>query len=162
MRKNETRKNEARTTEGRTKEARKDLPENFNELKKSVNRTSSWRERLDAIEELGRFKSKETINLLNQRLENDPVYKIQEAAYRRLRAWGEQVIMPERKNRELIKDTNKVLVRIKKSLPEDHSYEDFKEKVKKTRMDLYDTYEGEKGPDFDKWLEEQWSAISAR
>jgi hypothetical protein len=162
LRKNETRKNEARTTEGRTKEARKDLPENFNELKKSINRTSSWRERLDAIEELGRFKSKETIHLLNQRLENDPVYKIQEAAYRRLRAWGEQVTMPERKNRELIKDTNKVLVRIKKSLPEDHSYEDFKEKVKKMRMDIYDTYEGEKGPDFDKWLEEQWSAIPAR
>jgi hypothetical protein len=156
------RKNEIRNNEGRTNEARKDLPENFNELKKSINRTSSWRERLDAIEELGRFKSKETINLLNQRLENDPVYKVREAAYRRLHAWGEQVTMPERTKRELIKDTNKVLVRIKKSLPEDHSYEDFKEKVKKMRMDIYDTYEGEKGPDFDKWLEEQWSAIPAR
>lgn len=146
----------------RKNEARTNLPENFNELKKSINRTSSWRDRLDAIEELGRWKSEETIALLMQRLNNDPVYKIQEAAYRRLHAWGEKVTMPDRKERELIKDTNKILVRIKKSLPENHSYEDFKEKVKKMRMDLYDTYEGEKGPDFDNWLEGKWSAIPAR
>jgi hypothetical protein len=30
------------------------------------------------------------------------------------------------------------------------------------RMDIYDTYEGEKGADFDKWLENTWSALSKR
>jgi hypothetical protein len=143
-------------------EIRTDLPENFNELKKSIHRTSNWRERLDAIEELGRWKSKETIGLLQQRLADDPVYKIQEAAYRKLKAWGENVSMPERKKWELVKDTKKVLVRIKKSLPENHSYDDFKEKVKKMRMDIYDTYEGEKGSGFDQWLEETWTTLPTR
>lgn len=143
-------------------ELRTDLPENFNELKKSIQRTSNWRERLDAIEELGHWKSNETIALLKKRLADDPVYKIQEAAYRKLQAWGENVSMPERKKWELVKDTKKVLVRIKKSLPENHSYEDFKEKVKKMRMDIYDTYEGEKGSDFDEWLKETWTTILTR
>ncbi|MNE37721.1 hypothetical protein D3C80_1315860 [compost metagenome] len=48
------------------------------------------------------------------------------------------------------------MLRIKKSLPRDHSYEEFKEKLKKMRIDVYDAYEGEKGEDFDKWLEKQW------
>lgn len=143
-------------------ETRTDLPVNFNELKKSVNRASNWRERLDAVEELGKWKSRETIELLKHSYTGDAVYKIQEAAYRKLKDLGENVTKPEQKTGELIKGTKKILLRIKKSLPKDHSYEDFKEKVKKMRLDLYDTYEGEKGADFDKWLEEYWSTLSTR
>ncbi len=33
-----------------------ELPANYEELKKSANRKSNWRERLDAIEELGQVK----------------------------------------------------------------------------------------------------------
>lgn len=143
-------------------ETRTDLPENFDGLKKSINRTSNWRERLDAVEELGQWKSKQTIELLKHSMIGDSVYKVQEAAYRKLQALGEKVTMPERKNGELIKGTKKILVRIKKSLPENHSYKDFKEKVKKMRLDLYDTYEGDKGADFDKWLEETWSTLITR
>lgn len=32
------------------------------------------------------------------------------------------------------------------------SYEEFKEKLKKMRIDVYDAYEGEKGGIFDAWL----------
>ncbi|WP_372459076.1 HEAT repeat domain-containing protein [Alkalihalobacillus deserti] len=143
-------------------ETRTDLPANFNELKKSINRTSNWRERLDAIEDLGHWKSRETVELLKHSMTGDSVFKIQEAAYRKLIALGEKVTMPERKSGELIKDTKKILVRIKKSLPKNHSYEDFKEKVKKMRSDIYDTYEGEKGTDFDKWLEATWTTLPTK
>ena len=88
--------------------------------------------------------------------------RVREAAYRQLLALGEKVTMPEWKESEAIKDTKKILVRIKKSLPKDHSYEDFKEKLKKMRIDVYDTYEGEKGADFDKWLEQLWSELRTR
>ncbi|MNR67657.1 hypothetical protein D3C85_1917780 [compost metagenome] len=50
------------------------------------------------------------------------------------------------------------MLRIKKSLPREHSYGDFKEKLQKMRIDIYDAYEGEKGEEFDKWLEQQWLA----
>jgi hypothetical protein len=143
-------------------EKRKDLPENFGELKKSINRASDWRGRLDAVEELGQWKSRETIELLKYSMAGDAIYKIQEAAYRKLVALGEEVIMPKRQEGDLIKGTKKILIRIKKSLPKNHSFDDFKEKLKKMRLDLYDTYEGEKGADFDKWLEETWSTLPTR
>ncbi|MBU9711199.1 HEAT repeat domain-containing protein [Evansella tamaricis] len=143
-------------------ENRTDLPENFNELKKNINRMSNWRERLNAVDELGQWKNRETIELLKHAMTGDPVYKVQTAAFRKLQAMGEAVTMPEKKEEDPIKGTKKILVRIKKSLPKDHSYEDFKEKVKKMRIDLYDTYEGDKGPDFDKWLEETWAELRTR
>ncbi|MFJ7509236.1 HEAT repeat domain-containing protein [Peribacillus simplex] len=139
-----------------------ELPANYEELKKSANRKSNWRDRLDAIEELGQSKSKQVIDILTHIMNTDSVYKVQEAAYRQLKRLGEDVQLPARKKGELVKGLTKILVRIKKSLPEDHSYTEFKEKLQKMRMDIYDTYEGEKGADFDKWLENTWSAISKR
>ncbi|MFE8700765.1 HEAT repeat domain-containing protein [Cytobacillus sp. FJAT-54145] len=141
---------------------KKNLPDNFDELKKSLNRASNWRERLDTIDKLGAWKSKEAIELLKYRLKGDSVYRVQEAAYDQLVSWGQDVTMPEKKTGELFKDTNKILLRIKKSLPEDHSFEDFKEKVKKMRMDLYDTYEGNKGKNFNKWLKETWASLDIK
>jgi hypothetical protein len=139
-----------------------EVPENLNELKKSVNRTANWRERLDAVEELGQYKSRETIELLNHAMKGDSVYLVQEAAYRQLKGLGENVTMPPRKEEDAVKGTKKIFIRIKKSLPKDHSYADFKEKLKKMRVDVYDTYEGDKGSDFDKWLEETWAELPSR
>ena len=139
-----------------------ELPPNYEELKKAISRASNWRERLDAIEELGQWKHKRVIDMLVYRMNNDAVYKVQESAYRQLKKFGEDVQLPARNEHELIKDANKVWSRIKKSLPADHSYEDFKEKLKKMRLDLYDTYEGDKGADFDKWLESTWASAATR
>lgn len=133
-----------------------ELPENYEELKKSTNRGANWRERLDAIDELGQWKHDKIVDVLMGVMKNDPVFKVQEAAYRTLKKMGEDVESPQRKKGEPIKGVNKILLRIKKSLPEGHTYEEFKEKVKKMRLDVYDTYEGNKGTDFDKWLEGIW------
>ncbi len=138
------------------------LPPNYDELKKAANRTANWKERLAAVEELGNWKSDPTIDLLTHRMNHDPVYQVQEAAYAKLKDFGENVHMPERKKFDLIKDTSKVLVRIKKSLPADHSYEDFKVKLQKMRVDIYDTYKGDKGEDFEKWLEDQWKSAPSK
>ncbi len=61
------------------------LPENYEELKKQANRTSNWRERLDAVEELGHWKNKQIIDILMRLMNHDAVYKVQEAAYRQLK-----------------------------------------------------------------------------
>lgn len=140
-------------------EAISELPPNYEDLKKSANRMSNWRERLDAVEELGRWKNKQTIDVLMRIMISDPVYKVQEAAFRKLKDFGEDIQLPSRKKGDLIKGTTKILVRIKKSLPEGHTFEEFKEKLNKMRNDVYDTYEGEKGPDFDKWLESTWASL---
>lgn len=135
------------------------LPENYEELKKQANRTSNWRDRLDAVGELGFWKNKQVIDILTRLMNTDPVYKVQEAAYGKLKKMGEEVQLPPKRKSDLVKDVNKVLLRIQKSLPAGHSYEEFKAKVQKMRLDVYDTYEGEKGADFDKWLESVWVAF---
>ncbi|MDD9271561.1 HEAT repeat domain-containing protein [Paenibacillus sp. GCM10023248] len=136
-----------------------EIPAKFEELKKSANRTSNWRERLAAVEELGQYNDQQAINILTRLMTSDAVYPIQEAAYRKLKAFGEDVKLPSRKKGDLIKGAGKILLRIKKSLPDGHTFEEFKEKLQKTRSDVYDTYEGDKGPEFDQWLESTWASL---
>ncbi|MEW9702054.1 HEAT repeat domain-containing protein [Paenibacillus sp. SI8] len=143
-------------------EIKSDLPANYEELKKSLNRASNWRERLAAVEELGQWNHDQIINLLKHRMKSDTVYTVQEVAYRKLKQFGEDVQLPSRKKGDLIKGAAKILVRVKKSLPEGHTFEAFKEKLQKMRLDVYDTYEGEKGDDFEKWLETTWASISKK
>lgn len=139
-----------------------ELPPNYVQLKTAANRTSNWRERLAAVEELGQWKHAKIIDVLKHRLNNDLVYSVQEAAFYKLQQLGEDVQLPPRKQGEPIHGVTKILVRIKKSLPAGHSFEEFKEKLKKMRLDLYDTYEGVKGADFDQWLESKWAELSIR
>jgi hypothetical protein len=139
-----------------------EMPPNYDELRKAVNRASNWRLRLDAIEELGQWKHKRTIDVLLHRMNNDAVYKVVEAAHRNLVKFGEDVELPPRNRFELIKDANKVFIRIKKSLPRDHTFEEYKEKLKNMRLDLYDTYEGDKGDEFEAWLENVWETANRR
>ncbi|MDH6431421.1 MULTISPECIES: HEAT repeat domain-containing protein [unclassified Paenibacillus] len=141
-------------------ELNNELPENYEELKKAANRSADWRARLEAVEELGQTNHKQIIDILTRLMESDPVYTVQEAAYLKLRAFGEDVKVPSKNKPELVKGVSKILLRIKKSLPRDHSYEDFKEKLKKMRVDVYDVYEGEKGADFDTWLMKMWTSAN--
>ncbi|MBP2000805.1 uncharacterized protein YjiS (DUF1127 family) [Paenibacillus shirakamiensis] len=131
----------------------------YEALKKSANRTSNWRERLQAVEELGQLDHDQVADVLKARAQNDSVFPIREAAYRQLQKMGVSVPQPKRQEGDLVKGITKLLVRIKKSLPRDHSYEDFKAKLQKMRVDVYDTYEGDKGDEFDTWLEQKWASL---
>ncbi|MBU5353144.1 HEAT repeat domain-containing protein [Paenibacillus silvae] len=139
-----------------------ELPENFEELKRAANRTSSWRDRLNSVNELGNWDTAPTIKLLHYVLKNDQVFQVREAAYLKLKQLHEDVQMPAKNKGELFKGTNKILLRIKKSLPEGHTFEEFKEKLQKTRLDIYDTYEGDKDAEFDSWLHGIWETLGRR
>jgi hypothetical protein len=145
-----------------TNEVINELPPNYEELKKSANRSSNWKERLDAVEQLGQWNHKKVIDVLTTRLMTDPVYQVQEAAFHKLQAFGQEVQQPSKNKGELIKGVTKILIRIKKSLPKEHTFEEFKEKLQKMREDVYDTYEGDKGEDFNAWLESTWESLSTR
>ena len=143
----------------RNDKTKAELPSNFEELKKDAFRTANWRDRMKAVEELGQWESPQTIDILRRIVAEDAVHKVQEAAYSKLRSFGEDISPPTRKKGDLIKGITKILLRIKKSLPEDHTVKEFKEKLQKMRIDVYDTYEGEKGADFDQWLEGIWASL---
>ncbi|MEG0381540.1 MAG: HEAT repeat domain-containing protein, partial [Kurthia sp.] len=94
-----------------------ELPEQYETLKKQANYTSSWRDRLDAVEALSEYKHEKVIDLLQNRMNNDTVNKVQLAAFRALEAFGEDVQKPQHARFEIIKGTDKILKRVKKSLP---------------------------------------------
>lgn len=139
-----------------------ELPENFSELKKSINRTANWEERIAAVNELAAYKTDETIKMLQYTAKADLVTKVRNAAAAVLKKWGVSVPAYEAPKGELIKDVKKVFLRIKKSLPADHTVADFKVKLGKMRSDIYNTYEGEMGDKFDAWLEEMWTNTITR
>ncbi|URN96575.1 MAG: HEAT repeat domain-containing protein [Candidatus Pristimantibacillus lignocellulolyticus] len=143
-------------------EAVSELPENFEELKKAVNRTANWKERLNAVNELAGWNSDETIKVLQHVMTGDQVSQVREAAFRTLKKMGEEVQMPAKNKGELFKNLRKILLRIKKSLPDGHTFEEFKEKLQKTRVDIYDTYEGDKGDGFDAWLKDMWETTTSK
>ena len=134
-------------------------PANYDELKRQANDSSSWRNRLDAVRKLGEFNEKSVKDILWRRMISDPVYTIQEEAFRKLQALGESVKLPRKKKGNILKDMNKDLQKIKHSLPENHSYEDFKEKLKDTNLPLYDTIEGNKINKTDQFLENIWKSL---
>lgn len=135
------------------------LPENFAQLKKSVNRAANWEERLQAVNELAQYNTDETTKILQYVAKADLVTKVREAAAKHLRKLGHNVPAVELPKGGLFKDENKVFLRIKKSLPADHTFEDYKEKLANMRSDIYNTYAGEKSADFEAWLEARWAAI---
>ncbi len=144
-------------------EVTSNLPENFDVLKKEVNRTADWEARLAAVQELSKIKEEEAIKILQYVAKADHVTKVREAAAKALKKNGKSVPSYELPKFGLFKDLRKVFLRIKKSLPKDHTYEDFKVKLEKMRIDIYNTYEGEKGAEFDAWLKDMWeTTVSQR
>lgn len=135
------------------------LPHNYDELKNNANNRSSWRTRLEAVEELGKWKCRQSIDILWRRMISDDVYKVQHRAFLKLQAFGEKVKLPRKKKGNLIAGINQKLASIKNSLPDGHSYQEFKEEFKKKRPVEYDTYEGDKESGFDNWLENVWKAL---
>ncbi len=133
------------------------LPAHYAELKKAAGRSADWRARLAAVEELGHYPHRQVTDILKRLLENDPVYTVQEAAYRQLKTFGEQVSPPSKNRHEPFRGVSKIALRIKKSLPREHTYEEFRDKFRKMRIDVYDAFEGEKGEAFDEWLRGVWS-----
>lgn len=135
------------------------LPEQYETLKKQANYTSSWRERLEAVEVLSAYQHDKIIDLLKNRMQHDPVRQVQLVAYEALVAFGEDVEKPSPARFDIIKNTDKVFLRVKKSLPKDHSLADFADKLKRMRLDIFDAYEGDKGAEFMNWLEQRWAKL---
>ncbi|ARF12989.1 HEAT repeat domain-containing protein [Sporosarcina ureae] len=135
------------------------LPEQYEALKKQANYTSSWRERLEAVNILSDYKHDKVIDLLKNRMQHDTVHQVQLAAYEALLAFGEDVEKPSLARFDIIKNTDKIFLRVKKSLPKDHTVADFADKLKRMRVDVFDAYEGDKGVEFMSWLEERWSKL---
>lgn len=135
------------------------LPTNYDELKRLSNDKANWRNRKAAVEELGKWNSKETKDILRRLMLTDPLYKVQHAAFLKLQGLGENVRLPRKRKGNEVKGIHSILAKVKNSLPDNHTFEQFKEVFKKKRPVEYDIYEGEKGDKIDEWLKNVWTNL---
>jgi hypothetical protein len=135
------------------------LSPNYDQLKNDASNRGSWRIRLAAVTELSKWKCQQSKDILWKSMMNKrEVYRVRYAAFLGLQAFGESVRLPRKGRGNFVEDIRKHLTKIKHSLPQGHTFEDFKNEFKKIRPIEYDLYEGEENK-FDSWLENTWRCL---
>ena len=126
-------------------------------LKKMANNKSNWRERLQAVEELASMDDQPSKDILARLAIHDPVFRVKEAAFkaaqaRKITYGGKPIFLGRKPKGNLVKEINKKLAIVRDKLDEGFTLEDFKQKFAAMYPEIYDTYEGDKGDQLDKWL----------
>ena len=124
-----------------------DTPENIDALKKQASDKTNYKNRLEAVEKLGNFKCQQSKDILWRLMINDKVYAVQELAFRKLQALGENVRLPKKKKGHLVKDINKKLEIILRAIGGQYSENEFNQKFKELYPEYFDIYTFEKRRD---------------
>ena len=131
---------------------KEEIAPNIDDLKKMAATKSDANLRLQAVEELGKWKSQQSIDILWRLMMNDLVYEVQNAAFLRLQSFGEQVKLPRKAKGNLIKQIDKKIEKVLKSIEGKITFSEFVETFKKKLPEEFDVYKHEKKTTFDKWL----------
>jgi hypothetical protein len=144
-----------------------EVPSNIEDLKRKSNNKTNWRDRLDSVNELKGYDCRQSRAIIKVLALHDPVYKVMEAAFSAAQAFGltkkgKPLYLRKKKTGNLDEGIDKILVRIRDSFKGQFSVQDFKEKFKVMYPKTYDTYEGEMGDTFEKWIENSLLSLPRR
>ena len=129
-----------------------ETPNTIDELKKIAADKTSYKNRLQAVDSLGEYKCQQSKDILWRLMMNDKVYEVQEAAFRKLQAFGEDVKLPRKKKGHLVKDINKKLGKVRDSLSGDFTANEFNQKFLAMYPVEFDIYSLEKKGKFNSWI----------
>ncbi|MDP4203180.1 MAG: hypothetical protein Q8861_10820 [Bacteroidota bacterium] len=130
-----------------------ETPSNINAIIKDSFDKNNYKIRLNAVEELGKWKCSKSINRLLDLMKHDKIYSIKQNAFLKLQHLGEPVKLPKKKKGHLIKDINKKILKVYNSFQSaSYSLTDFKIKFKEQYPEAYDVYLYEKNVQFDNWI----------
>ncbi len=124
----------------------------IDELMKMATTKSDANLRLQAVEELGKWKSQQSIDILWRLMLHDLVYDVQNAAFLRLQSFGEQVKLPRKAKGNLIKQIDKKIEKVLNSIDGQICFPEFVEAFQKKLPEQFDVYKHEKKTNFEKWL----------
>ena len=136
------------------------IPDNIEELKKKANDKTSYRTRLEAIDELKKYNCQQSRDILTRLALHDLIYEVRIQAFRAAQAMnvtikGQPIRLGKKKKGHLIKDINKKVLKVYNQIIEDESefkLDKFKELFKNKYPEAYDVYRYEKKDNFDKWI----------
>jgi hypothetical protein len=132
---------------------------NIEDLKKLANTKSDAKVRKNAVEELGKWKCRQSIDILWRLMINDLVYEVQHASFIKLQAFGEDVRLPRKAKGNLIKQIDKKIEKILNSIEGSISFEDFVNEFQKRMPEEFDVYKHDKKGKFESWLKNIISAF---
>ncbi|WP_394753321.1 HEAT repeat domain-containing protein [Crenothrix sp.] len=127
-------------------------PENIETLKKQASDRTNYKNRLNAVEGLGNFKCQQSTDILWRLMIHDKVHAVQKLAFLKLQAFGENVKLPRKPKGHLVKDINKKLEIVLRSIDGEYSEVEFNGKFKESYPEYFDIYQYEKGAGFNKWV----------
>lgn len=127
-------------------------------LKKMANNKCNWRERLEAVEMLKNIDCQQSRDIITQLVIHDPVFKVKEAAFRVAQSFGikkngKDIYLGKKQRGNLVKGINEKICKVRESLSEEFTVDEFKEKFKEMYPEAYDIYDGDKGDNLNSWLE---------
>lgn len=102
-----------------------ETPTNIDELKKSAATKTDANIRLQAVEELGKWKCQQSIDILWRLMIHDLVYEVQHASFLRLQSFGQEVRLPKKAKGNLIKQIDKKIERVLKGIDGQLSFIEF-------------------------------------
>ena len=127
-------------------------PENVEDLKRKAADKTSYNTRLEAVEELGNYKCRQSIDILWRLMISDKVHGVQHRAFLKLQAFGEDVKLPRKPKGHLIKDVNKQLGKVLTAIGGTYSRDEFNKKFAQLYPETFDVYSFEKKGSFDGWI----------
>lgn len=133
--------------------------ENIEALKKQASDRTNYKNRLEAVKELGNFKCQQSKDILWRLMINDKVYAVQELSFRKLQAFGEDVKLPRKQKGLLVKDINKKLGKVLGLMDGEYSETEFNQKFKELYPEDFDIYTFEKSAGFNQWVQNVLSSL---
>ena len=135
------------------------IPENIEELKRQAANLTSYKIRLQAVEELGAVKCRQSIDILWRLMINDKVFAVQHRAFLKLQAFGEDVKLPRKAKGKPFKDIEKKLAKVLAANAGMYTAPEFNDKFSAMYPEEFDVYTFEKGSGFDKWIQNALSSL---
>lgn len=140
-------------------------PENIDELQKLSKDLSDYKNRLEAIKQLSKYRCEKSLRILYNLMKFDRIFSCKEEAFRALQNFGEDVKLPKKRRRKgkTIKTINEKLLVLHNSFDGNtYSLIDFKVKFKLKYPEVYDVYQFEKKEKFDSFVENSLKTIAKR
>jgi len=134
-------------------------PENIEALKKLAADKANYKNRLQAVNELGETKCRQSIDILWRLMINDKVHAVQHKAFLKLQAFGEDVKLPRKAKGKPFKDIEKKLAKVLASNAGVYSEADFNRKFSEMYPEEFDVYSFEKGNNFNSWVQNTLSCL---
>lgn len=134
-------------------------PPNIDELKHAASDKTNYKARLAAVEGLGAYKCQQSKDILWRLMLHDKVYAVQEAAFRKLQAFGEAVKLPKKQKGHLVKDINKKLGRVLVAADGVYDPPAFNKLFQDLYPEEFDIYSFEKNAKFDQWVANVLSSL---